>query len=189
MRGHMEPTRDVIGAAPKPGQTARHQVVSAAVLLGNQMGKLKTQEESKSRRVKRFFRFRVSIYTAMKMENCALLDFSLEIGIDIAIGIGIGVGVGVGVEVGVGVRDEGWAQASNYSGRLLTNLLLLCPAGPTGISCPRTAHLLLLPTCAHSYFPARLGQTVWRRDTGSVSVSVSWSWSAIHVSTYLPWRR
>lgn len=130
MRGHMEPTQDVIGAAPKPGQTARHQVVSAAVLLGNQMGKLKTQEESKSRRVKRFFRFRVSIYTAMKMENCALLDFSLEIGIDIAIGIGIGVGVGVGVEVGVGVRDEGWAQASNYSGRLLTNLLLLCPAGP-----------------------------------------------------------
>lgn len=119
----------------------------------------------------------------MKMENCALLDFSLEIGIDIAIGIGIGVGVGVGLGVGVRVGDEGWAQASNYSGRLLTNLLLLCPAGPTGISCPRTAHLLLLPTCAHSYFPARLGQTVWRRDTGSVS------WSAIHVSTYLPWLR
>lgn len=94
MRGHMEPTRDVIGAAPKPGQTARHRVVSAAVLLGNQMGKLKTQEESKSRRVKRFFRFRVSIYTAMKMENCALLDFSLEIGIDIGIGVGVGAGVG-----------------------------------------------------------------------------------------------
>lgn len=30
----------------------------------------------------------------MKMENCALLDFSLEIGIDIGIGVGVGAGVG-----------------------------------------------------------------------------------------------
>lgn len=130
-RRHMETNarRNTSCVQVEPDSTAPSHVCGCATWKPD--GKIENQVKSRG--------FSVFTYR-FTMENCATFDFSLEVGkgrgrgIEIVSGIGRGREIGIVIEIGRGIVDRGsWmedrcrAQASNYSGRLLTNLLLLCP--------------------------------------------------------------